>query len=339
MLTKIINKDFYKDKIILITGGSGTLGKIITQFFLNKTECKKICIFSRDEYKQLIMKKHFKENINFNKLRFFIGNIRDKYRISFACKNVDIVIHAAALKQIDTIEYNPFEAIKTNILGTQNVIDACISNNVKFLVGISTDKCVSPVNLYGGTKLCLEKLVILANDYNGGKLKTCVLRYGNVLGSRGSVIPLFLKQKKEDRFTVTSKDMTRFSLMISEAGYFVLNCISICLGGEIFVPKIKKYKLSQLCQIIEPNNKIEILGLRPGEKMHEEMICKAESLSAWESDNFYIIKSDLSKESKENIEIKNRFNLKNKNKIFSFNSENAELIEGDLLLEQIISLY
>ena len=194
IIKKVYNIEFYNNKKILITGGTGTLGNILTEFFL-LTNCKKICIFSRDEFKQHQMKLKFKEHEFFNKLRFFIGDIRDAERIKYACKDIDIVFHTAALKQVDAIEYNPMEAIKTNILGTQNVVMACIENNVDQLIGISTDKCVAPANLYGATKLCLEKLIISGFEFSGYKLKTCVLRYGNVVGSRGSVVPIFLNQK------------------------------------------------------------------------------------------------------------------------------------------------
>ena len=207
------------------------------------------------------MKLKFKKHKCFNKLRFFIGDIRDNERITYACKDIDIVFHTAALKQVDAIEYNPMEAIKTNILGTQNVVMACINNNVNQLIGISTDKCVAPANLYGATKLCLEKLIISYYEYSAYKLKTCVLRYGNVVGSRGSVVPVFLNQKDNGEFTVTDERMTRFTLTIQEACNFILNCVTISKGGEIFVPKLPKYTLPQLCKVINPklhkNNRIK----------------------------------------------------------------------------------
>lgn len=331
MLQEIINKNFFDYKNILITGGTGTIGNELILFLLDNTECTKICIFSRDEFKQFNMKTKFSNNKNYKRLRFFIGDIRDKERLKFSMTDIDIVFHAAALKQVDSIEYNPFEAIKTNILGTQNVIDSCIYSNVKLLVGISSDKSVAPVNLYGGTKLCLEKLIVLSNDYNGGKLKTCVLRYGNVISSRGSVIPVFLKQKEQGFFTVTSTEMTRFTLTIKDACYFIINCASISEGGEIFVPKLKKYNLKQLCEVINPKNTIKIIGLRPGEKIHEEMICEAESLNSWESENFFVIKSN---EEMSN-EFKNRYNLIKKLEIFSYNSKSALLISNENLVKQL----
>ena len=265
IIKSIFDNNFYDNKKILITGGTGTLGNVLTDYFLNNTKCSKVCIFSRDEFKQHNMKLKYKNNSRYDALRFFIGDIRDNERIKYACKNIDIVFHAAALKQVDAIEYNPMEAIKTNVLGTQNVIMACIENNVDQLVGISTDKCVSPVNLYGATKLCLEKLVITAYEYSAFKLKTCVLRYGNVVGSRGSVVPVFKKQNQKGTFTVTDPRMTRFTLTIDEAAKFILNCVSISKGGEIFVPKLPKYTLPQLCKVINPSNEIKIIGLRPGQ--------------------------------------------------------------------------
>lgn len=329
MLNEIINKSFFDNKNILITGGTGTLGNQLVNFFLNNTNINKLCIFSRDEFKQSVMKKKYREYPNYEKMRFFIGNIRDLDRLKFAFKDIHIVIHAAALKQVDSIEYNPFEAIKTNIIGTQNVISACTDNNVELLVGISTDKSVAPVNLYGGTKLCLEKLITLANDYTDHKPKTCVLRYGNVVGSRGSVIPLFLKQKDQGEFTVTSAEMTRFTLTIKQACNFVINCMSIAQGGEVFVPKLKKYTLPKLCSVLNDKNNIRIIGLRPGEKIHEEMICQAESYNSWESDDFFIVQNEIHEETKK------LFNFRKRTDIFSYNSDNAKMISDEELLNQI----
>jgi UDP-N-acetylglucosamine 4,6-dehydratase len=331
IVKNIYNKNYYDNKNILITGGTGTLGNVLIDFFLNYTECNKICIFSRDEFKQHNMKIKYNNHKYFNKLRFFIGDIRDSERIKYATKKIDIVFHTAALKQVEAIEYNPMEAIKTNILGTQNVIMACIENNVEQLIGISTDKCVAPVNLYGATKLCLEKLIISAYEYSAFKLKTCVLRYGNVVGSRGSVIPIFLNQKNKGEFTVTDNRMTRFTLTIQEACNFILNCVSISKGGEIFVPKLPKYTLPQLCKVINPNNSIKIIGLRPGEKLHEEMISDAESLNVWESEHFYVIQCRYGLKD----ELINECNLKKNTEIFNFSSEYAELISNEDLLNQI----
>ena len=331
IIKKVYNLDFYKEKKILITGGTGTLGNILTEFLMNNTECKKICIFSRDEFKQHQMKIKFKNNKNFNKLRFYIGDIRDPERIKYACKDIEIVFHTAALKQVDAIEYNPMEAIKTNVLGTQNVISACIENDVEQLIGISTDKCVSPSNLYGATKLCLEKLIISACEYSAFKLKTCVLRYGNVVGSRGSVVPIFLNQKDKEEFTVTDTRMTRFTLTIEEACNFILNCVTISKGGEIFVPKLPKYTLPQLCNVINPNNQIKKIGLRPGEKLHEDMISEAESLNVWESKYFYVVQDRFGL----NKDLINELDLLKNTKIFKYTSESAELISDEELVKQI----
>ena len=331
IIKKIYNTNFFDSKNILITGGTGTLGNILTEYFLDKTNCNKICIFSRDEFKQHQMKLKFNKNKNFRNLRFFIGDIRDNERIKYACKEIDIVFHTAALKQVDSIEYNPMEAIKTNVLGTQNVVMACIENNVKQLIGISTDKCVAPANLYGATKLCLEKLIISANEYSGFKLKTCVLRYGNVVGSRGSVVPIFLNQKEKGEFTVTNSKMTRFTLTIQEACNFILNCVTISKGGEIFVPKLPKYTLLQLCKIINPDNKIKEIGIRPGEKLHEDMVSEAESLNVWECENFFVIQDRFGIKK----ELINELNLIKNTKIFNYSSENAELISDEELLKQI----
>ncbi len=225
-------------------------------------------------------------------LRYFIGDIRDKERLMEAFSNIDIIFHAAALKQVPALEYNPSEAIKTNIYGAENVIKAAIFNNVKKVIAISTDKAVSPVNLYGATKLCFEKLFASANNIVGDKdTKFCILRYGNVFKSRGSVVPLFLEQRKNNKFTVTDKEMTRFNLTLESAINFVLQCSYKMHGGEIFVPKLKSYNIIQLCNIINPNAEIEITGIRPGEKLHECMVNSVEIDDCYECDNYFVILS------------------------------------------------
>tara|TARA_Y100001970_G_C14184691_1_gene831883 strand:- start:361 stop:1392 length:1032 start_codon:yes stop_codon:yes gene_type:complete len=324
----------YNNKNILITGGTGTLGNKLVDFFLNNTQSDKICIFSRDEFKQWKMKKKFKENKNFFKLRFFIGDIRELKRLDRAFKGIDIVFHTAALKQVDTIEYNPMEAIKTNIMGTQNVIDACINNNVSQLIGVSTDKCVSPVNLYGATKLVLEKLIIAGYQLSSFKLKTCVLRYGNVMGSRGSVIHLFKKQSSQGFFTVTDEKMTRFNITLDEACKFIINCVCISGGGEIFVPKLEKYSLKQLCTIINSNNKIKKIEIREGEKLHEKMISKDEN-NIWESKDFYIITTTRHERYKLKKSLIDEFNLSKVEKRFDYTSELADNISNEKLLKII----
>ena len=334
ILSEQFNKHFYDEKNILITGGTGTLGNKLVSFFLNCTNAKRICIFSRDEFKQYVMKKKFKNNPYFSKLRFFIGNIRDFERLKYSLKNIDIVFHTAALKHVDSIEYNPMEAIKTNILGTQNVIDACIYNNVKQLIGVSTDKCVSPVNLYGATKLVLEKIIIAAYELSAFKLKTCVLRYGNVIGSRGSVIHLFKKQSNQGFFTVTDKSMTRFNISIDEACCFIINCVSISNGGEIFVPKLEKYSLKQLCEVINNNNKIKKIDIREGEKLHEKMISEDER-NVWESDYFYIVTTLRHEQYKLKKNIIEKFNLIKVAQPFDYTSKFAEKISNEKLLKVI----
>jgi UDP-N-acetylglucosamine 4,6-dehydratase len=287
-----VNKSFINDKSILITGGTGSFGKQMLKTLLENFKAKKIVIFSRDEFKQSEMQNEYNSK-RYPCLRYFIGDIRDKERLIEAFNGIDIVFHAAALKQVPAIEYNPSEAIKTNIYGAENVIKAAIANNVKNVIAISTDKAVSPVNLYGATKLCFEKLFISANNIVGDKdIKFSVLRYGNVFKSRGSVVPLFLEQSKTNKFTVTDSQMTRFNLTLESAINFVLNCSSIMLGGEIFVPKLKSYNIIQLCNIINPEAEIEITGLRPGEKLHECMINNIELSNCYECDNYFIIMSN-----------------------------------------------
>ena len=282
------------NKIILITGGTGTLGYKLTEILLNKYSPKKLIIFSRDEFKQYNMKMLYPDTKHAN-IRYFIGDVRDYERLLTATKNVDIIFHAAAMKQIDTVEYNPLEAIKTNINGTENVIKASIANNIKKVIGISTDKCVNPINLYGATKLCLEKLIIHANVMSGeGGPLFSVLRYGNVFNSRGSVIPLFLKQKQQnDKFTITDDKMTRFTLTIEQAINFILNSASIMVGGEIFVPKLNSYNILQIANCIDSNKQIAIIGKRPGEKLHELMISNSESYKTIIKDTFYIILPEI----------------------------------------------
>jgi UDP-N-acetylglucosamine 4,6-dehydratase len=287
-------EDLVNNKVIFITGGTGTFGNKITEVLLNNYNPKKIIIFSRDEFKQHNMKQIFSEN-KYNNIRYFIGDIRDYDRLLSATKDVDIIFHAAAMKQVDTIEYNPFEAIKTNIYGTENVIKAAIANNVKKVIAVSTDKCVSPVNLYGATKLCLEKIIIHANIMSGSSGPIfSVLRYGNVFNSRGSVVPIFLQQKNDKIFTITDEKMTRFTLSIDNAINFVLNCASIMIGGEIFVPKLESYNILQLAKCIDSTAIFKIIGKRPGEKLHESMISSSESYKTIIKDHYYIVLPEIS---------------------------------------------
>jgi len=279
-------------KTILITGGTGSFGNKMVEILFKNFTPNKVIIFSRDEFKQSEMMKRFPES-KYN-IRYFLGDIRDRSRLDFAFRHVDVIFHAAALKQVPALEYNPFEAVKTNILGTQNVIEAAIQCNVEKVICVSTDKSVNPVNLYGATKLCFEKLVIAGNAMSGGTTKFSVLRYGNVFGSRGSVIPLFLEQSKKGVLTVTDKRMTRFTITLESAINFVLNCAGGMIGGEIFVPKLKSYNILQVANIIGKNCEVKITGIRPGEKIHELMISDSESyLTIDHNDKYVVLQSTL----------------------------------------------
>jgi UDP-N-acetylglucosamine 4,6-dehydratase len=262
---------YLDDASVLITGGTGSLGNSLVEYLLNETKVRRIAIFSRDELKQQKMKIHFNNN---SRLRWFIGDIRDLARLKRAFHGVDFVIHAAALKQVDTGEYNPMEFIKTNILGSQNVIDAAIDAGVRRVVALSTDKASSPVNLYGATKLTADKLFTAANNYSYTYgTSFCVVRYGNVMGSRGSVIPLFRELAlKSKPLPITDLRMTRFWISIEAATQFVIDSLSMMTGGELYVPRIPSMKIVDLARAISPNSELFEIGLRPGEKLHEEMI-------------------------------------------------------------------
>ncbi len=276
------------NKTILITGGTGSFGKNFVKYIEKNFKPKKIIIYSRDELKQSEMMQEFPKLTKI--LRFFIGDVRDYSRLAMATRNVDIVFHAAALKHVPLAEYNPFEVIKTNIIGSNNVIHASYENKVKQVLALSTDKASSPINLYGATKLASDKLFISANNFRG-KLKTkfSVVRYGNVMGSRGSVIPVFLKHKNSKHIPITDKRMTRFNITLNEAIKFVIKSLKVMQGGEIFVPKIPSLKIIDLARAMYPNKELKIVGLRPGEKLHEEMISESESYNTVEYQNLYII--------------------------------------------------
>jgi UDP-N-acetylglucosamine 4,6-dehydratase len=281
----------WSEKIILLTGGTGSFGQKFVEVMLKEYNPKTIRIFSRDELKQWEMAQKFNHD---KRLRFFIGDIRDKERLERAMDGVDIVVHAAALKQVPLCEYNPFEAVKTNILGAQNVIEAALDHNVERVMAISTDKAVNPVNLYGATKMCMEKLFIAANSYVGPKRQTkmsCV-RYGNVVGSRGSVIPLFKKQRQTGRITITDPRMTRFWITLEQGVKFVINCIEKMHGGEIFVPKIPSMRIMDLAKAVAPECEIEFIGIRPGEKIHECLLTEDEARHSIEFDDFFVIEPE-----------------------------------------------
>ena len=291
-----MNKSFFKNKTILITGGTGSLGKKLVKNLL-KFDVKKIIIFSRDEQKQYYMArdKNFDAAKNKN-LRYFIGDVRDFDRLTYALENVDFVIHAAALKHVDVAEYNPDEFIKTNISGTKNIIRASINNNVKNILGVSTDKAVNPINLYGGTKLVSEKMLVAANNIVGNKKsKFSVVRYGNVIASRGSVIEKFreISVSKNKIFPITDPKMTRFFIILEESANFVLKNLTRMYGGEIFVPKMPSINLIDLIKVFKTNPKIKVIGLRPGEKLHEVLVAKEEINYVNEFKDFFIIKPQI----------------------------------------------
>ena len=272
---------------ILVTGGTGSFGKKLVKIMLRDLHPNKLIIFSRDELKQHEMRM---KGFDHPSLRFFIGDVRDKERLYRAMQGVNIIIHAAALKQVPACEYNPFEAVKTNVLGAQNIIDAAIDTRVNKVVALSTDKAVNPVNLYGATKLCAEKMFIQGNAYAGvaGTAFSCV-RYGNVIGSRGSVIPLFMSQKKQRKMTITDERMTRFWITLDQAVQLVIDAIHHMQGGEIFLPKIPSMKIMDLTKAIDPECEIDIIGIRPGEKLHEVLITEEEARTTVSYNGMYVI--------------------------------------------------
>ena len=301
------------NKTIIITGGTGSFGNEFTSLLLKKYKPKKIIIFSRDEFKQHNMQKKFDNPI----LRFFIGDVRDLSRLDFAMREVDYVVHAAALKHVPIAEYNPLECIKTNINGAANIITAALKNNVEKVIALSTDKAASPINLYGATKLCSDKLFIAANNFSGGhKTKFSIVRYGNVAGSRGSVNEIFLKYLKEDRgyFPITDKKMTRFWIKLSQGVNFTTSCFDKMIGGEIFVPKIPSIKITDLAKSFNKNFKIKVIGLRPGEKIHEVMISREDTGNVVEYKNFYILKPVINTGFSRKLDQNKFFNLKGSGK-------------------------
>lgn len=273
---------------ILVTGGTGSFGHKFAEIVLKEYKPKKLIIFSRDELKQHEMRM---SGFDFPNIRYFLGDVRDIDRLRRAMEGVDIVVHAAALKQVPACEYNPFEAILTNTMGAKNIVDAAIDTGVKKVIGLSTDKAVNPVNLYGATKLCSEKLLIQGNAYASGKRThfSCV-RYGNVVGSRGSVIPVFMEQRKNGYVTVTDARMTRFWLTLDHGARFVIRCINLMHGGEIFVPKIPSMKIIDLVNVIAPGCEIKYTGIRPGEKLHEGLISKYEASHTVDYGDMFVIK-------------------------------------------------
>ncbi len=282
---QINGKIKWKDKTVLVTGGTGSFGKEFVKTLFKKHEPKKVIVFSRDELKQFEMRQQF----NHASLRFFIGDVRDRERLNRAFHGVDIVIHAAALKQVPAAEYNPIEAIRTNVLGAENVINASIDMGVEKVIALSTDKAANPINLYGATKLCSDKLFIAANAYGVGKTSFSVVRYGNVVGTRGSVIPFFKKMRKRGMIPITDPRMTRFFITLAQSVEFVIKCLEEMRGGELFIPKIPSVTIMDLKEAIAPDCKHTFVGIRPGEKLHEVLLPAEEARNALEFTHKYIV--------------------------------------------------
>ena len=284
------NKHYLDGKTLLVTGGTGSFGKKFIRSVIDNYKIKRLVIYSRDELKQEEMRTMY--GFNDERLRYFIGDVRDKERLYRAMINIDVIVHAAAMKQVPASEYNPIEAVKTNIDGAENIINAAIDHKVQKVIALSTDKAVNPINLYGATKLVAEKLFVQGNNYSSvdGAKFSCV-RYGNVVGSRGSVVPLFINQKKKGKITITDKRMTRFWITLDQGVSFVIKCIELMNGGEVFVPKIPSMKVINLAKAVAPECKIDFIGIRPGEKLHEVLISEEESQNTFEFKEMFAIRS------------------------------------------------
>jgi len=315
------NKNSY-----LITGGTGSFGKAFVHNLVNSNKkISRLVIFSRDELKQYEMAQLFPVK-KYPFIRFFLGDVRDAKRVVTATEDIETIIHAAALKQVPTTEYNPFEAIKTNIIGANNVIESALTNNVKNVIALSTDKACSPINLYGATKLCSDKLFISANNIKGNrKIKFSVVRYGNVFGSRGSVIPFFLKNKSKGELPITDKEMTRFNISLEHAVDVVMWSLKNLIGGELLIPKLPSFKIMDLAKAISPKCKTPIIGIRPGEKIHEEMVSSSDSQNTVELKDFYIILPTLNKKILSIYKKKLGAKKVKKNFIYNSNSNNKFL--------------
>jgi UDP-N-acetylglucosamine 4,6-dehydratase (inverting) len=285
-----MSDNIFSGASVLITGGTGSFGNHFTRYLLGTHNPRRVIVFSRDELKQYEMAQRFVEE---RRVRFFIGDVRDMERLELATRDVDVVVHAAALKQVPACEYNPFEAVNTNIIGTKNVIAACLRNGVKRAMLISTDKAVNPVNLYGATKACAEKLFVQANAYSGRTpIRFAAVRYGNVVGSRGSVVPLFRRQRESGVLTITDTNMTRFWITLDQAVAFVGNCIQEMTGGEVFVPKIPSCRITELAAAIAPGCETKIIGIRPGEKVHELLLTVDESRHSVDAGDYFVIEPE-----------------------------------------------
>ncbi len=326
----MIIKNIFKNKIILITGGTGSFGNSFTKILLKKYKIKKLIIFSRDEMKQWFMKEKF----NDKRLKFVIGDVRDEDSVINASRNADYIIHAAATKIVPTAEINPIECIKTNILGAQNVIKAANINRVKKIVALSTDKACNPINLYGATKLASDKLFIAANNFYSSKYtKFSVVRYGNVIGSRGSLLPFFLEKKKEKYFPVTHPEMTRFLITLEQGINLVFFAFNDMIGGELYVSKIPSVYINDIPEIIKKNAKIKYIGIRPGEKLHEKMISEDDALFTYEYKYYFKILPSFLSENERKKYIKKGKNVK---KGFSYSSDNnKDWISKEKLIDYI----
>jgi len=319
------------EQVVLVTGGTGSFGKKFVEIMLSEYRPQKLIVFSRDELKQHEMRA---AGLDHSSLRYFLGDVRDSQRLERAFSGVTLVVHAAALKQVPACEYNPFEAIQTNIMGGKNVIDAAINRGVRRLVALSTDKAVNPINLYGATKLCSEKMFVQANAYAGAQdTRFSCVRYGNVVGSRGSVIPIFLEQRKRGRITITDPRMTRFWITLEEGVRFVIRCFEQMHGGEIFVPKIPSMKVLDMAQAVGPDCQIDCIGIRPGEKLHEVLLSEDESRNAVETDDMFVIQPAHSWWKKENW--KNATPLREEFRYASDN--NSQWLSADDLFELVES--
>ena len=326
------------DKVILVTGGTGSFGKKFIETILSSYKPTKVIIYSRDELKQFEMQQLEKFKSPNSEVRYFIGDVRDISRLTRAMEGVDIVVHTAALKQVPATEYNPFEAVKTNVLGAQNVIEASFQTGAQKVIALSTDKAAAPINLYGATKLTSDKLFITANNYRGEhEIKFSVVRYGNVMGSRGSVIPFFMEKKKIGVLPITDKRMTRFNITLKEGVDFVLQCLDRMWGGELFVPKIPSYRILDVAKAVAPECKHEIIGIRPGEKLHEEMITVSDAMNTVEYSDYYVVVPAIRKWSKiKFIDESNSINGKPCKEGFSYNSENNDHVLTIDELQQLI---
>ena len=327
--------DFWNNKSILITGGTGSLGKKLTKhIFDNFPSIKKIVIYSRDEQKQFIMAQEFPKE-KYPQIRFFIGDVRDYQRLERAMAGIDYVIHAAAMKHVHIAEYNPDECVKTNVHGAQNVIDACIKNKVSRVVALSTDKACAPINLYGATKLASDKLFIAANNFKGSvDIRFSVVRYGNVMGSNGSVIPFFIQKKKEGKLPITSEKMTRFNISLQGGVDMVFHALEHAWGSEIFVPKIPSYRILDVAEAIGPECEKLIVGIRPGEKIHEEMITPSDSYNTFDLKKYYVILPTITPWEIEDF--KDQFNANPVPEGFSYNSGTNDSWETVESLRELI---